>query len=81
MMDLRFEINGRRVDPRNIGDALTAVLMDAVAKEIKRKVGMCRCPVHGKGPTVVGKGCSADKMAFEVEGCCENLIEEVRRRF
>jgi hypothetical protein len=80
MIDLRFEINGRRVDPRNIGDVLTAAVMDAATKEIKRKVGMCRCPVHGKGPTVVGKGRSADKMTFEVEGCCEELIREVKRR-
>jgi len=81
MIDLRFEINGRRVDPKNIGDALTAAVMNAATKEINRKVGMCRCPVHGKRPTVVGKGRSADKMTFEVEGCCEELISEVKRRF
>ncbi|MBL0208784.1 MAG: hypothetical protein IPP84_12815 [Propionivibrio sp.] len=80
MMELRFEINGRRVDPRNIGDALTAAVIDVAAKEIKKKVGACRCPEHGKSPTVVGKGRSADKLTFEVEGCCEKLIREVKRR-
>lgn len=80
MIDVRFEINGRRVDPRNIGNILEAAVLKAAASEIQKKVGSCRCPEHGKAPEMVGKGRNLDKLNFEVSGCCDKLIEEVKRK-
>ncbi len=80
MIDIRFEINGRRIEPRNMGDALEAAMLAAVDKGIRQKVGSCRCPVHGQAPKLVGKGRGFDKISFEVSGCCEKLIEDVKRK-
>ncbi|TLD43693.1 MAG: hypothetical protein FAZ92_04060 [Accumulibacter sp.] len=80
MIDVNFEINGRRINPKNAGDALAAAVMDAASKEIQRKIGSCRCPQHGKLPTVLAKGRGVSNLSFEVGGCCDRLIAEVKRR-
>lgn len=80
MIDIKFELNGRAVDPRNIGNALESLVLQAATSEIQKKVGSCRCPDHGEFPKLVGKGRSVDKLNFEVSGCCEKLIEEVKHK-
>lgn len=80
MIDIRFEVNGRRVDPRNIGNVLEAAVLQAATSEIQKKVGACRCPEHGEAPKMIGKGRSVDKLNFEISGCCDKLIEEVKRK-
>ncbi len=80
MIEVKFEINGRKVDPRNMKNTLMGAVMDAAAQEIRRKIGSCRCPVHGKSPSVVAKGRDTSKLSFEVNGCCDKLIEDVKRR-
>ena len=80
MIDVKFEINGRKVDPRNMKDALMGVVMEAATQQIRRKIGSCRCPEHGRTPTVIAKGRDVSKLSFEVSGCCDKLIEDVKRR-
>lgn len=80
MIDLKFEINGRRVDPRNMKDTLEAAVMDAVSKQIRQKIGSCRCSTHGKAPSVVAKGRDLGTLSFQVNGCCDQLIEDVKHR-
>lgn len=80
MIDVKFEINGRKVDPRNMKDALIGMAMEAATQEIRRKIGSCRCPEHGKSPTVVAKGRDVSKLSFEMRGCCDKLIEDAKHR-
>ena len=80
MIDIKFEIGGRRVDPRNTRDALEGAMLSAVQDGLRKKVGSCRCPDHGQAPKLLGKGRSLDKLNFEVTGCCEKVIEEVKRK-
>lgn len=80
MLDIRFEIGGRSVDPKNMRDALEAAMLSAVQEGLRKKVGSCRCPEHGQSLKLVGKGRSLDNLNFEISGCCEKAIEEVRRK-
>lgn len=80
MIDISFEINGRRVDPRNMRDTLEAAMLTAVTNGIRQKLASCRCAEHGKPPTLKGKGRSLDTLNFEVSGCCDRLIADVKRR-
>jgi hypothetical protein len=80
MIDLKFEINGRQVNPRNFGDALQGAVLEAVSKQIRQKVGACRCSEHGRSPSIVAKGHDLGSLSFEVKGCCDKLIEDVRRK-
>ncbi len=80
MFDVSFEINGRKVQPNQIGDALTKAVLSSVAGQIKEKVGSVTCPDHGKSPKIVCKGKSVEKLNFEVSGCCETLINSVKQK-
>lgn len=80
MIDIHFEIGGRRVDPRNMRDALEVAMLSAVQDGLRKKVGACRCSEHGQTPKLMAKGRSLDKLNFEVTGCCEKAIDEVKRK-
>lgn len=80
MIDISFEINGRKVSPRNIGNALESALLESVQKSITAAVGSVQCPEHGQKPKIKVKGRSLDSLNFEVSGCCEQLIESVKKK-
>ena len=44
MIDVLFEIGGRRVDPSNMGDAIEAMLLKGIANEIHSKISGIRNP-------------------------------------
>jgi len=78
MVDISFKINGRRVNPNSLGNALQRAMFESVRKAIIKQVGAIRCPQHGQAAKIVYKGRSFDKLSFEVGGCCEALIEVVK---
>lgn len=80
MIDLKFEINGRPANPNNFRDPLEKAVMEAVSKQIRQKVSACRCPEHGKAPSILAKGRDLRSLSFEVKGCCDKLIADVRRK-
>jgi len=81
MVNITFEINGRRCDPRNIQNMLEAAVFEQVAKSIRERIGATRCPVHGQPPKIVVKGRDIKNLSFEVSGCCGDLIETVKGKF
>ncbi len=80
MMDISFEINGRKVSPRNMGDALESAMLQSVQESITKSVGTARCPTHGQRPKIKVKGQKLDSLSFEVSGCCDQLIETVKKK-
>lgn len=80
MIDISFEINGRKVSPRNIGNALESALLQSVQESITKSVGSARCPKHGQKPKIKVKGRKLNSLNFEVSGCCEQLIETVKKK-
>jgi len=80
MVEVSFEINGRKVQPNQISEVLTKAVFTSVAEQIKSKVGSVRCPDHGQSPKIICKGKSIENLGFEVTGCCEKLIDSVKRK-
>lgn len=80
MFDVTFEINGRKVTPGNIGSALESAILQSVEESVKKSVAFIRCKDHGQGPKIKVKGRNLDSLSFEVTGCCERLIDEVKRK-
>ncbi len=75
MIDISFEIGGKKVNPNNIGDALEKAILQSVVENITKKLSTVRCAEHGRQPQVKVKGHSTDKLSFEVKGCCQTLID------
>ena len=80
MIDISFEINGRKVSPRNMGNAMESALLQSVQESITKAVGSARCPEHGQKPKIKVKGRKLDSLSFGVSGCCEQMIETVKKK-
>lgn len=79
MIDISFEINGRKVRPSQLGNELEKAAFEAIKKDIVRKVGNIRAPKTGQRPRIKVKGRSLDKLSFEVSGS-EELVERVKQK-
>lgn len=79
MIDISFEINGRKVRPDQVGDALERAALDSVRNQIIRKVGNLRDPQTGEQPKIKVKGRSLSDLSFEISGS-ERLIELVKQK-
>ena len=85
MIDVRFEIGGRRLNPRDVGSRLEAAIMDGITKSIRTKVEDMlrdiRHPETGETPVVVVRGNDLQHRSFEVRGSEElvRLVSETLR--
>ena len=75
MIDITFEIGGKKVSPNRVGDELEKAIFKQVTENIKKALSSVRCPEHGEYPKVIVKGRSMDKLNFDIHGCCQNLID------
>lgn len=67
-------------DVKGINNAIEKAALSSVVDNVKRTVGSVRCQEHGKRPKVKIKGNSLSKLSFEVDGCCEGVIEQVKKK-
>ena len=79
MIDIQFEVNGKKVRPSQIKNELERALLDGVRNEVARKLRGVHDPETGERPKVTVKGRSLDDLSFEVSGP-ETLIEEVKKK-
>ncbi len=78
-MEVIFEIAGKRIDVNKVSDKLQKAVFVEVEKSLLRTIGNAKCPIHNKGPIVVVTGPSLEKLSYEVKGCCDKLIEVVKK--
>jgi hypothetical protein len=50
----------------------------AALEEVQKKVESDRCPQHGQHPKVTMER-TADGASFDIEGCCDDLVERAQR--
>jgi len=66
-------------------DGLERKLHQAARKQlrsvIERRVGALRCPNHQRQPNVFVQESPAGPFRFEISGCCEEIITEVKKEF
>jgi len=48
MIDISFEINGRKVSPNNIGDAIESAVLESIQDSVSKSIGSIRCTEHGQ---------------------------------
>ena len=78
MIDISFEINGRKGNPNQIGNALEQALLSSIKDEVTQKVRSIRDPKTGERPKIKVKGRSIDSLSFEISGS-EDLVARVRK--
>jgi hypothetical protein len=79
MIDISFEINGRKINPNRIGDALERAALKSVKEQIVKKIGSIRDPKTGERPKIKIVGRNLDNLSFEVSGSQE-LVDLVKKK-
>jgi (p)ppGpp synthase/HD superfamily hydrolase len=79
MVEVSFEINGKKVRPDQVANELDKAMMNRTAEYVKNKVSSIRCPDHGQQPKIKVKGKNLENLSFEISGCCQTLIEKARK--
>jgi hypothetical protein len=79
MIDISFEINGRKVNPNQLTEALEQAVFQQLKDKLVRAIRNVRDPKTGEQPRVRVKGRSLKDLSLEIEGSPE-IVEEVKRR-
>lgn len=79
MIEVSFEIGGRKVRPNQVKDALERAMFEKVRDHLVKRVGNVRDPETGASPKLRVKGRKLSDLKIEVVGS-PKLIEEVKRR-
>lgn len=78
MIDISFQLNGKKVNPNNIGSALESAMLNSISDSIKKSVNSIRCSNHSQKAKILLKGKSLDNLSIEVSGCCDEFINKVQ---
>ena len=79
-IEVKYKINGREVPFNKIGDEMTKQFFLKVREIIYEALKSVQCPVHGQAPEVTVEGTSLDNLVFHINGCCERVIDESKKR-
>lgn len=75
MIDITYEVGGRKVSPNQFGNELEKAILTEIADNVKKALGSVTCPDHGKSPNVTIKGRDINNLSWEVSGCCQKVID------
>lgn len=81
-MDVKFTLNGRPVNPNNIGRelekqfkaAMPKIATEHVVTEAKRKLRNLRCPDNQEISRVWATPMRGTDFTLKFEGCCDKLL-------
>ncbi len=80
-MKIEYEIRGKRAGSlAPFTNELEKMVSIQFTDCIKKRVRNVICPEHGLQPTVKVKERTSDKIEFEVNGCCQKLIDVVNAK-
>jgi len=79
MLDVKFEIGGRFMDPLYFGDSAERETLIFMMREINRKLGDISDPVTGRPPRVWVVGEDFASLRYEVQGSPE-VVRRIREQ-
>jgi hypothetical protein len=77
MLKLSFKLNGRTIQANRIADELSKQVKKSATDMAAKHVQSIRCPIHHQTARISSAGLDGQ---FRVQGCCDQLIAEVRRQ-
>ena len=80
MVDITFEINGKKGKPGSFGDVLSKAVLENVEDKIRAEILTARCPVHGEKPKIKVKGKNISELRIEATACCDEFRNYVEGR-
>ena len=77
ILEIQFEIGGRKLDPCFIGDSVEKATLLYVARLIRKKFSVIRVPDREDPLRVLIKGEDVDHLHFELEGS-QSILAQVK---
>ena len=71
MVDVSFEVNGKKVSLDKFGDEFEKAMYSHVINNISGLLGSVSCPEHNQKPSVTFVKGSGDELSWKVGGCCQ----------
>ncbi len=78
MVKMEFEVNGRKVSPNSISDAIEKAIIESVSKQIQEKVSRAVGYSDASKITIKARGRDLQSLSFEVSGPPE-LVDKVKK--
>lgn len=75
-----FEIAGKTINPEEVEDEALLEEINYVVSTIYDQVGDLVCAEHKEAPRFFCKGDTFDDISVETHACCQELINEVKKR-
>ena len=79
MLDIRFEIGGRKLDPCFIGDSIEKATLLHVARDVRRRFSIIRVTDREDPLKVLIKGDDIDHLHYELDGP-PTVLDQVREK-
>jgi hypothetical protein len=73
----RINVEFNEGDFRN---QLERATVKSLVSQVQQRVGSVQCATHEKTPTVRVQGTTLKTLNWKIEGCCEQVIEQVRAK-
>lgn len=80
MVKIHYEVDGKRVEPENLADAMMEQILNGIAEEVKKELGSTYCEEHEEYPTVIIKGIEDDNITLSIETCCQDLLDRAQEK-
>ena len=78
MIKIYFEINGKRVEPKDLADDIEKRIYIDIAEKIKEDLSSTFCKEHEEYPTVILKGIEKNEITFSIDACCQDLTDTAK---
>ncbi|TAH51300.1 MAG: DUF4145 domain-containing protein [Chloroflexota bacterium] len=75
MIQVTFEINGKKVDPDDIAEGIQRSVLVKIQDLLEEDLGELTCPEHGAAPSILCKGDNLDDLNVQVWACCKNFAD------
>ena len=76
---LEYRVDGRRVSQDEFFTGMEQKVTGMASDQVRTAVERTRCAKHGRHARVVSSRKTARGFQFDIEGCCDDLIERAQR--
>lgn len=76
MLKITFLLNGKPVNPNDIGNIIMRDILTGIENHLRETVGMLSCPIHHESPKIT-VNYDGDNLSYSVDGCCNELMNLV----
>ncbi len=78
MFKISYTVNGRSVAPNHFADELGKEITRSATIMAQQRIASIRCPIHHQTARILPGALGS---RFQLQGCCEQIMAEIHRRF